>query len=60
MPELIVKPARLGCQGCYYDTHEGCPTDIKQPREIWPCTINGESIIWVEQDDARGEITTSE
>ena len=62
---LVQKEAQCGCEGCYYDTHDGCPSDEamdkKLPTALWPCTVNGKSIIWVEQDDdARGETTTSE
>lgn len=59
---LEIRSAKLGCQGCYYDTHDGCPSEEaiahKLPAKEWPCTINGESIIWEEIDDARGETTT--
>ena len=61
---MKTKPARLGCQGCYYDTHDGCPSDDAMARKLpvkeWPCTVNGESIIWVDDNDATGETTTSQ
>lgn len=58
---LEVRPAKMGCKGCYYDTHEGCPSeefiDKHLPYKEWPCTIEGDAIIWVEINDTAGETT---
>ena len=52
---MTTKPAKLGCMGCVYEEQERCPSteyfEKKIEPALWPCTINGESIIWVDEND---------
>lgn len=61
---MKTKPAKLGCRGCVYENNDVCPStemyEKKVEPALWPCTVNGESIIWVEDNDATGEIPTSQ
>lgn len=50
-------PAKCGCEGCYFDTHEGCDVDkyieVKglpiPDAELWDCGSEDESYIFVEE-----------
>lgn len=55
VPRLKLIPAKCGCQGCYYDEHEGCDVDkyievrglpIPDP-SLWDCGSTEESYIFV-------------
>lgn len=63
MDDLITRLAKKGCEGCVYEDAERCPSTEYYEKGIeptlWPCTINGESIIWVKGNDATGEVTAS-
>lgn len=56
--ELVKAPAKCGCDGCYYDSHEGCPIDkhIEEnglpfpPKEQWDCVGMNETYIFIEED----------
>lgn len=55
---LILKPAKCGCEGCYFDTHEGCDVDkyievmglpLPDP-SLWDCGSETGSFIFVEEE----------
>lgn len=57
MPKLIKVPAHCGCQGCYFDEHEGCDVDkyietVGLPipdYKLWDCNNEHEAFIFVEE-----------
>lgn len=54
--------AKAGCQGCHYEQDDVCPATESFEQGIkpekWPCTDNGEAMIWVDEDDTTREGTT--
>ena len=60
MEELIKVPAKLGCDGCWYDTQLGCPVIQKEDKLEWdfsPCQDeNGDHIIFIPKDENKGFI----
>lgn len=51
--ELVLKPAKAGCFGCYYDAEYPCPAmdeycNLMKDR---PCQIDGEEMIFVEEEN---------
>lgn len=58
-PRLKRVPAKCGCQGCWYDEHEGCDVDayvdvkglpLPDP-SIWDCGSEEGSFIFVPEED---------
>lgn len=51
---LVLRPAKAGCLGCYYEGYDKCPVDKEDgTRDYSPCTnYNTQTaMIFVEQED---------
>lgn len=49
--ELILKPAKCGCEGCYYEDADKCPGDDEP--ELSACTnkVEGQALIFVRKEN---------
>lgn len=46
--ELVLKPAKCGCEGCYYEHEDECPGDTEP--KLSACSENGAQKIFVKQE----------
>lgn len=56
---LVLRPAKAGCSGCYYERHDKCPVYKEDgTRDYSPCTDydTQTAMIFVEQENEDEQI----